>query len=126
MGWTYTQRSKVTHPTIKSFFEARWNNSNVEVVDCAVVERKEAYLAIRDRQLNKVFGMVCLLDYRPNDTFNFGFKMIDEYMGPGYNRCPERILNALTPIPEHADAEYAIYWRKRCREYHKARKARNK
>jgi len=56
--------------------------------------------------------MVCLLDYRPNDYHNFGYKDMEEPMGPYYYNCPERILKLLTPTTN----EYALKWRKKCWE----------
>jgi hypothetical protein len=47
-----------------------------------------------------------------NDWFNFGYKSIGEDMGPTESNCPKSILDLLTPT----DNEFAIAWRKRCRE----------
>jgi hypothetical protein len=47
---------------------------------------------------------------------------MDETMGPVESRCPERILDLLTPT----DSEYANEWRARCRAFHAASKARPK
>jgi hypothetical protein len=43
---------------------------------------------------------------------------MDETMGPLEARCPERILDLLTPT----DNEYANQWRHDCRHYHAKRK----
>ena len=59
-----------------------------------------------------VFALICLLSYRPRDHFNFGYKDMDESMGPFECDCPERILDLLTDT----DYESAGRWRKRCRE----------
>lgn len=53
-----------------------------------------------------------MLDYRPRDYWNFGYKDMDESMGPVYYNCPARILDLLTePVNETARE-----WRQRCRE----------
>jgi hypothetical protein len=44
--------------------------------------------------------------------YNFGYKAIDESMGPCEISCPERILKLLTKTTQ----EYAINWRKNCQE----------
>jgi len=67
-----------------------------------------------------VVGVVWLTGYAPNDYYNFGTKGMSEDMGPGETRCPERILDMLTPT----DSEWAQQWRAACRAYHAARKAR--
>ena len=56
--------------------------------------------------------MVCLLDYRPNEYYNIGYKDMEESEGPYYYNCPERILKLLTPTSN----EYALRWRKKCWE----------
>ena len=62
--------------------------------------------------IRTVFALVCLLSYRPRDEFNFGFKDMDECMGPYDAECPSRILDLLT----NTDNETAGRWRETCRE----------
>jgi hypothetical protein len=50
------------------------------------------------------------------------YKEMDESMGPNINECPEKILNLLSPTT----SEYAIAWRKECRERIAKRKKLNK
>jgi len=66
--------------------------------------------------------MVCLLDYKPNNYLNFGYKDMEESEGPCYYNCPERILKLLTPTTN----EFALKWREKCWERIKQRKARPK
>ncbi len=114
MGWTFTHKSK--HQSVLDFFRERWNNDKCEVLDCAVVQRLTAYMAIRNTMPDGskyVFAAVCLLAYRPRDEFNFGFKDMDESMEPFSYDCPERILKLLTELPyfsEHAKAWRAACW----------------
>ena len=111
MGWTYTHRDKGT--SVKDFFQQRFG---VEILDCAVVKLRTAYMAIRGRD-QRVYAVVCLLDYRREDYFNFGYKDMDETMRPFYHECPKRILELLTPIPDNADgyaSNNAREWRRQC------------
>lgn len=56
---------------------------------------------------------------RSDPYFNFGYKDMDETMGPFNYDCPVSILDLLTPT----DSENANIWRQKCRE---AREARDK
>lgn len=124
MGWTYTHKDE--GESVKEFFSKEFGYANekrkTRVLDCAVVCLREAYLAFEDMNLvdgtREVFAIVCALDYRPLDHWNFGYKDMDETMGPYYYNCPERILNLLTPT----DNEYALKWRRKCREAVERRK----
>src|SRR3546814_12246736 len=42
---------------------------------------------------------------------HFGYKDMDEYVGPYEDSCPRHILDLLTPT----DREHALDWRARCR-----------
>ena len=126
MGWLYTNKPK--SQTILNFFRERWNSTQpggtFEVIDCAVVQRKTAYLACRVSKEGEppfTFAMVCLLGYRPRDHYNFGYRDIDESSGPCARDCPERILNLLTELPE--TDEHSQKWRAACRENLAKRKA---
>ena len=48
---------------------------------------------------------------RQDPYFNFGYKDMEETMGPSYYDCPVSILDLLTPT----DNEAAIEWRDKCR-----------
>jgi len=120
MGWTWTY--KKAGESVFDFFSSRWNNEEKredgsvilrKVLDCAVVRLKTAYLAYEIISLNRreVVACVCLLGYS-KDYYNFGFKEMDESMGPFNYDCPERILNLLTPTSN----ELAKKWRDQCRE----------
>lgn len=120
MGWTYTHKDKGI--TIKDFFTKEFSGENGEVIDCAVVERKTAYIAYRGKKgrlEGKVTAFICLLGYS-KDYYNFGYKDMDETMGAYEAKCPERILNLLSPVEEFGlserGMEYASEWRKSCWE----------
>jgi len=128
MGWTYTHKDSSVG--IKEFFKQEFEFQNerrkLTVLDCAVVNLREAYLALEE--LNKasgkreVFAVVCLLDYKPNDYYNFGYKDMEESMGPYCYNCPERILDLLTPTSN----ELALKWRKKCSDRTEKTKAISK
>ena len=116
MGLTYTHKDE--GESVKEFFSREFGYANdkrkVSLLDCAVIRLREAYMAFEDVNLvngtRQVFVVICLLEYRPKDYWNFGYKDMDETMGPCYYNCPEKILRILSPTTN----EYAIKWRKKC------------
>lgn len=109
MGWTYAHKSK--NQTTQEFFTHEFEG--LEILDCAVVKLRTAYLAVRStKNPNRVMATVCLLDYKPNDYFNFGYKDMSEDAGPYRYECPARILALLT---DEFISEEAIKWRETCR-----------
>lgn len=89
------------------------------LVDYSQVGWTEVYLAVQDIDTGEVWAGVCLVN---RSHGSLSMKELSETMGPFYYRCPERILDVLTPT----DSESANTWRAKCREYHAARKARPK
>lgn len=128
MGWTYTYKPK--NVSVRQFFEERFNYNEDDgkygkIIDCAVVNLRTAYIAYEIGDAlgkREVIAIVCALDYKPNDYYNFGYKDMDESMGPYYYDCPERILKLLTPT-EH---EWAKEWREKCWKRIQRKKARPK
>ena len=118
MGWTYTY--KPSYQSASAFLREQFDEDGErfrwETLDISVVKFRTAYAAIRktckSSGASLVFGVVCLLDYRPHDQYNFGWKEVEESMGPCESECPARILDLLTPT----DEKFAIEWRQRCRE----------
>ena len=58
------------------------------------------------------FAVIFLTSTDNRNLFNFGYKDMDETCGPWQDRCPKSILDLLSPT----DNEFALDWRKRCRE----------
>lgn len=125
MGWTFTHKEKGS--SIKSFFEQEMNYNDKDgyygkVLDCKS-KLKTAYIAYEvgnPTGPSRVVGIVCLLHYTKNYdriNFNFGYKDIDECMGPWEDNCPKGILDLLTPT----NSQSANEWRNRCNEALKRR-----
>lgn len=67
----------------------------------------------KDTGVKKVTASVCLTcgkDRMNKHSHNFGYKDMDETMGPCYYDCPEYILRLLSPT----DNKEALLWRERC------------
>ena len=131
MGWDYTHKPK--HLTTKEFLlhhsgALSWTNEPAiyTVLDTAIVNLRTFYAAVervdKATQERQVWAAVFLLDYAPKERHNFGWKSMDETMGPNEAACPERILDLLTPTSN----EYALTWRSRCRAKIAERKSRPK
>lgn len=112
MGWTFTHKPR--GQSVVDFFRQRYgcDASRGRILDGAA-SLTEAYLAWQKPD-GSVVALVYLLHYSREAGYNFGYKDMDEDMGPCAIRCPERILGLLTPT-EHP---LAIAWREKCRAYH--------
>lgn len=116
MGWLYTNKPK--GESVKDFFSKQFtfetDRYSSKLLECAVVKMRTAYMAIEQvlkvDGARTVFAVVCFLHYAPKDYNNFGYKDMDETMGPYAYDCPEKILKLLTPT----DNEYARNWREKC------------
>lgn len=58
------------------------------------------------------FAVIFLTSTNSRDYFNFSYKDMSENSGPYKCDCPKGILDLLSPT----DNEYALEWRKKCRE----------
>jgi hypothetical protein len=117
MGWTHTNRPSYQTPTefIKEHFSWEGEKYTCKVIETSVkldvafaaVERIEKATGNRE-----VWALVLLLHHMPKSYYNFGYKDMDETMGPYRYDCPAKILDLLTPT----DNEYALKWRAECRK----------
>jgi hypothetical protein len=67
------------------------------------------YAAVRQEKGGEVWGMVVPTTGRPGARF--GWKAMEERMGPFESECPAHILDLLSPTED----EHALRWRARCR-----------
>lgn len=128
MGWLYMQSLK-GHYGSRQYLDAQFAFTRPEltskVLRSALVGMRVYYAAIEHVRHEKseriVFAAVCLIRYNPRDRegYIFGYKDMDETVGPIESDCPERILDLLTPT----EYPYAQAWRARCRENLATRRA---
>lgn len=121
MGWTsYRATEYKANGTIDRKAECdkvfNWTSENksVQVIKSAIVGATY-YAAVEIRESEKepcVAAMVCLTNVNRKEYYNFAYKDMSETMGPYENNCPKSILDLLTDT----DDEYALAWRKRCRD----------
>jgi hypothetical protein len=129
MGWLY-MTSLAGHAGPRQYLDAQFTYENAgvtsRVLRSALVGMRVYYAAIEHIRAGtserEVWAAVCLVRYNPRDRdgYIFGYKDMEESMGPVESDCPEPILDLLTPT----DKEYALQWRTRCRESAAARRVR--
>ena len=115
MGWTTLHRDKGTSD--REFFEREFPTmlgTNGKIVKCATV-RNVFYAAVRNHDdapylPGQTWALVVLIQ-RTRGDYNFGYKEMDETVGPNANDCPAAILDLLSPT----DNEWALEWRASCR-----------
>lgn len=124
MGWTwyhateYTKSGRVS-PSREIRKDARRHLFDYqEILDEAFVNRVY-YAAIKDNRTNEVWALICMTGTSTTDYYNFGYKDMDEFMGPYNYDCPDHILDLLTPT----DDEWANRWREKCRERNRKSKS---
>lgn len=128
MGWLYMQ-SLGGHYGPRQYLDAQFTFTRTEltskVLKSALDGMRVYYAAIEHVHHEKneriVFAAVCLVRYNPRDRegYIFGYKDMDETVGPNESDCPEGILDLLTPT----EYPYAQAWRARCHENLAARRA---
>ena len=93
MGWTLMSE-KPASPD--AYFREQFGD-RYTVVDSATVDLSEYYAAIEDTGSGEVSCFVAMIRWQRDA---FGYKDMDERMGPVIDSCPERILDLLTPLPD--------------------------
>ena len=129
MGWLYMKSLKGQSGP-RQYLDAQFTqlrpDATSKVLRSALVGMRVYYAAVERVRIaareREVWAAICLVRYNPRDRegYVFGYKDMDESMGPYECDCPEPILDLLTPT----DCEYALQWRARCRENTAARRAR--
>lgn len=113
MGWTFTHREKGI--TNLDWFRWQFCPSEPERLIDIATKNGVAYGAYRTQD-GEVVALVVLTRWVRDDYYNYGWKDMDESMGPGEYDCPKRIFDLLTPLPpEKADpsveGNWAAQWR---------------
>lgn len=124
MGWLWIPKPENIKEYFREDFEFENDNVKQTILDSAIVHFNEYYAAVK--RVNKktgevqVYAAVCALAYDRHNYYDFGYKDMDESVGPVQTECPERILKMLTPT----DHVYANNWRHACWSRINRRKAK--
>jgi hypothetical protein len=129
MGWLHMKSLK-GHSGPRQYLDAQFTHERPDVISkvlrSALVGMRVYYAAVELVRIatgqREVWAAICLVRYNPRDPegYIFGYKDMDESMGPYECDCPASILDLLTPT----DREYAPQWRARCRENIATRRAK--
>ena len=138
MGWLVRNNPLPSYETTDSYLRAQVTSENDdvrhEIIDSAFVGATW-YAALRATwktskadYCGKSYAagttyVVALVFLTSGGRARFGYKDMEESMGPCETECPTRILNLLTPFEQIPGASldpqvnYAIGWRQKCREH---------
>lgn len=136
MGWSYSRIHCTPKEELRRLVEGPAHfvekPSPFRLLDCAIVAFREAYMAVLDTRDMKIRCWAFLVNLKEGkDGWNFGYKDMDESMGPVAHRCPARILARLSPVDECYPAGsqslfWATEWRAACqRNLDRAKAARS-
>ncbi len=92
MGWTFLDSRPVS---ADAYFREEIGD-HYTVLDSATVNLSEYYAATRENRTGEVSCFVALIRWRPD---GFGYKDMDERMGPAIASAPGRLLDLLSPLP---------------------------
>lgn len=115
MGWLF-KNDKLQHQTpaqyITEHFTYESEMSKNTVIAAATV-KNTIYAAIKReiKSTGQVFTFCGVFLYKNNCKDGFGYKDIDETMGPGEVDCPDRIMKLLSPVEDIPNPSYAASWR---------------
>lgn len=123
MGWTFTNATHYkANGTVdrKAECNALFNCENVsKQVKYSVLKSVMvgtvyyAAVEITSPGRREVFAAIVLTASNKAQGYDFGYKDMDETEGPCESKCPNSILDLLTPTT----SEFAQAWRQRCREH---------
>jgi hypothetical protein len=142
MGWTFMpSRGRDAVEIIRDQLECENDTFADKVIDHAVVGTTIYLLVARTPKaawkpcatyVNDADGsfrwIAVVLTSKARDAYDFGYKELEEWMGPVEASCPKRIIAAASalrdPDPSN-EGNYAARWRKKCLDQATA-KARRK
>ncbi len=106
MGWLYMKSLK-GHSGPRQYLDAQFTferpDAISKVLRSALVGMRVYYAAVEQVRIatgeREVWAAICLVRYNPRDRegYIFGYKDMEESMGPYECDCPASILDLLTP-----------------------------
>ena len=130
MGWSYMHRARGL--TDREFFQGEFGKTfvatgskNGTFYAAIEVDAATAPGLVPNANGKAVIAIVVLMK-RTRGEFNFGYKDMDEFMGPVVAECPAKVLDVLSPIKPEAcftkskgntwnGLRWAAEWRAACR-----------
>ena len=120
MGWLF-QQQPLHHEKPADYFArefAHENDTTKAAVLATATVRGTVYAAIRNanKQTGKSYVFCAIVRFKNSKRDGFGYKNMDESMGPCEVNCPGRIMRLLSPIEDIPNPGYAADWRARVAE----------
>jgi hypothetical protein len=129
MGWLF-HNEKLRHQTpmqyITKEFTCEGPTERATVLAAAAVGNT-IYAAIRneDKETGRAYVFAAVVLFKNNERNGFGYKDMDESMGPCDVDCPDRIMRLLSPIEDLPSPGYAAEWRAKVNAARGSRRALN-
>jgi hypothetical protein len=125
MGWLY-QNDPVDDPLacIKTKYNYDCDTHTLQTLDGARCGNT-VYLAVKstDKKTGRSFVFAAVILISNTKSHGFGYKDMDESMGPCQCDCPQRIMRLLSPVTDIPNPSYAADWRARVAARKTARRA---
>jgi hypothetical protein len=133
MGWLFSD-DKLTSETPAQYFTREYTRATPTTrytVRKASAVRGVVYAALRVENLvdGSYYTTALVILFKNSKKDGFGYKDMDESVGPCEVDCPVEIMDMLTPIeqmPQHLKTESAAEWRQRVAARRERRGAANK
>jgi hypothetical protein len=117
MGWTYT--CETVGRDKKAWLDKRYTRASPNITSTVLKSAMVGttyYAAVRVEETGNpafVYGLIVLTDAKrkASDNYTFGWKDMDETMGPYECKAPAAVLDLLTPTTN----KNALRWRTDCR-----------
>lgn len=106
----------------KAACDSAYNKGHSTLIKSIMVGNTH-YAAVKNNETGEVTAHIMFTSSDKKHGHNFGFKHTEEwYTPPTETRCPDSILDLLTPT----DKKGALVWRELCRDYNKKKHERKK
>jgi hypothetical protein len=122
MGWLY-RRDPITNPVayLTTLYDRDGDQTTNKVL-AAARGGNTVYLALKstDKGTGRSFVTAIVILISNTRQHGFGYKDMDESMGPHQCACPNRLMRLLSPVADLPHPGYAAEWRARVAAHHNA------
>jgi hypothetical protein len=115
MGWLY-QDNPVDDPVAELTAHYTYDGDTRTWVALAAARvANTVYIAVQstDKATGQTYVFAAVILFSNSTKNGFGYKHMDETVGPSQCDCPDRIMRLLTPITDLPNPGYAANWRAR-------------
>lgn len=122
MGWLY-KHDPINDPV--AYLTDQYNHDGehrtYRVLTAARVANT-VYMAVKitEKTTGNAYVLAAVILISNTRKHGFGYKDMDETMGPGECACPDRVMRLLSPIEDIPNPSYATEWRARVAAHTKA------